>query len=139
MAKLFLLRHLKSQWNEDDRFAGWVDNPLAKGSGADAKIIADKLINVHKTAIDVIYSAALIRCKETVLRVFDNIIDRYPIFLHLDGGKMQTWGNFEDNSKNDVQVYVSEKLNERYYGKIQGMNKDEIKAKFGENLVLLLR
>ncbi|MEK7124244.1 MAG: histidine phosphatase family protein [Patescibacteria group bacterium] len=132
MATLFLLRHLKSQWNEDNRFAGWVDNPLSKEAHADAKEIADKLINVHRANIDVVYTSPLIRNTETVLRVFDNIVDKYPLFLHLDGGKMQKWSNFTDVSMNDVPVYISENLNERYYGKLQGLNKDEIIQKYGE-------
>ncbi len=132
MAKLFLLRHLKSQWNEDDRFAGWVDNPLLKEAHADAKVIAEKLINVHKAAIDVVYTSALVRNMDTVVRIFDNFIAQYPLFLHLDGGKMQTWGNFTDISKNDLPVYVSEKLNERYYGKLQGLSKQAIEKKYGE-------
>ncbi len=134
MAKLFLLRHLKSQWNKDNRFAGWVDNPLSDEGKMQAKEIAEKL-DFKNLKIDVIYSNALIRCTETILRVYDNIPDKYPIFLHLDGGKMQEWGNFEKLGGNDVPVYVSEKLNERYYGNIQGLDKNEIKEKYGEELV----
>ncbi len=139
MAKLFLLRHLKSQWNEDNRFAGWVDNPLSKEAHIDAKEIANKLINVHRASIDVVYTSPLIRNQETVLRIFDNIIDKYPLFMHADGGKMQKWGNFTDISQNDVPVYVSENLNERYYGKFQGLNKEEIMQKYGQKTVRLLR
>jgi len=136
MSKLFLLRHLKSQWNKDNRFAGWVDNPLAKESAMDAKIIAEKLSN---TRIDIAYTSPLIRNQETVLRVFENIPDHYPLFLHLDGARMQKWGNFTDISQNDVPVYVSENLNERYYGKLQGLNKNEVIARYGEQEVQLER
>lgn len=139
MAKLFLLRHLKSQWNLENRFAGWVDNPLSKEAHGDAKAIADKLINVYRLNVDVAYTSPLIRNKETILRIFDHIVDKYPIFLHLDGGKMQKWGNFTDISQSDVPVYVSETLNERYYGKLQGLNKNEIIKKYGVEEIHLER
>ncbi len=136
MAKLFLLRHLKSQWNEDDRFAGWMDNPLSKEASLHAKEIAGKLVSEK---IDVVYTSPLMRNMETVARVFDNFSEKYPLFLHLDGGKMQKWGNFTDISQSDVSVYVSENLNERYYGKLQGLNKDEAVQKYGEEKVHLWR
>ena len=134
--KLFLLRHLKSQWNEDNRFAGWVDNPLTKESAVGAKEIAEKLRGQN---IDIVYTSPLIRNTESVLRVFDNISEKYPLFLHLDGGKMQKWGNFTDISQNDILVYVSENLNERYYGKFQGLNKDEVIKIYGEETIHLER
>ena len=139
MSNLFLLRHLKSQWNLDNRFAGWVDNPLSKEGREQAKDIASTLINVHKLNIDVIYSASLVRCTETVLRVFDHIIDKYPLFVHLDGGKMQTWGNFTDISQNDLPVYVTQALNERHYGQFQGLDKAEAIKKHGEEAITRAR
>src|SRR3989344_1185928 len=135
MAHLYLLRHLKSQWNKDNRFAGWVDNPLSEEGRLQAKDIASEITGKQ---IDVAYTSALIRNKETVLRVFEYLPEKYPLFFHLDGGKMQRWGNFEGDG-GYVPVYVSEKLNERYYGKIQGLNKAETAKKFGEELVHLWR
>ena len=132
MAKLFLLRHLKSQWNKDDRFAGWVDNPLSDEGRAQVDGIADQL---RGQEIDVAYCNALIRCTETVLRVYEKIEGKYPLFLHIDGGKMQEWGNFEGMGMGEVPFYVTEKLNERYYGHVQGLNKAETKKKYGEELV----
>lgn len=142
MAKLFLLRHLKSQWNQDKEFAGWVDNPLSKEGILSAKEVAEKLEKTcaeQGRSIDVIYTSPLIRNMETVLRVFENIPGKYPLFLHLNDGKMSRWGNYTDLNKNDVPTYVSESLNERYYGKLQGLNKDEVTKKYGEDLVHLWR
>ncbi len=136
MSKLFLLRHLKSQWNLDKEFAGWVDNPLSSEGILAAKEIAPKLINEN---IKVVYTSPLIRNQETVLRIFEQDPKKYPLFIHLDGGKMQRWGNFTDLNSDDIPVYVSEKLNERYYGKLQGLNKDEIIKKYGEKKVHLWR
>jgi len=136
MPKLILLRHLQSQWNTDNRFAGWVDNPLSKKGILQVKEVSDKLANID---IGVAYTSPLIRNQETVLRVFENIPDKYPLFLHLDGGKMQEWGNFTEIGKNDVLVYVSEALNERYYGELQGLDKKETIKKYGEEQVHLWR
>ncbi len=44
MAKLILLRHLKSQWNLENRFTGWVDVPLAKNQSNKAKLISKKYL-----------------------------------------------------------------------------------------------
>lgn len=134
MAKLYLLRHSKSQWNKDNRFAGWVDNPLSDEGKKQAKEIAEKL-DLKNLKIDAIYSNALVRCLETILRMYDTVEDKYPLFIHVDGGKMQEWGNFNKLSGNDVPTYVSEKLNERYYGDIQGLDKEETRQKYGDELV----
>ena len=136
MPKLFLLRHLKSQWNLENRFAGWSDNPLAKGGFKKAKSIAK---NIFKFKIDKIYSSPLFRNMETVVRLFDHLPRKYPFFIHLDGGRMQKWGNYIDIGKNDAPVYISEKLNERYYGKLQGANKKEAMKRYGFEKVHLWR
>ncbi|MEK7664901.1 MAG: histidine phosphatase family protein [Patescibacteria group bacterium] len=137
MAKLFLLRHLKSQWNEENRFAGWTDGPLAKGQEEKAKDLA---LLLFRNKIDKIYSSPLFRNMDTVAKIFEYGINKYPFFIHLDPpGKMQEWGKYADITDNDVQVYISENLNERYYGKLQGLNKEETIEKFGQDQVGLWR
>lgn len=137
MAKLFLLRHAKSQWNLDNRFAGWVDNPLSKEGRLQAQEAGKRLM---AEKIDIAYTSPLMRNMETTARVFETISEiRYPLFLHLDGGRMQSWGNFTTTDQKSVPVYVSEKLNERYYGSIQGLDKAETIKKYGEQLVHLWR
>lgn len=135
MRKLILLRHLKSQWNVENRFAGWTDGPLSKEGKETAKEIFQKLSSYQ---IDKIYTSPLFRNLDTVDRVLE-YSQKYPFFIHLDSGKMQKWGNFTDIGGNSILVYVSEKLNERYYGKLQGLNKDEVKKKYGEKKVQLWR
>jgi len=135
MAYLVLFRHLKSQWNKENRFAGWTDGPLCKEGIKKAKDLAKK---IFKRKIDVIYTSPLFRNQETVARVLEHT-KKYPMFLHLDKGKMRDWGNFKDISDNDIPVYVSESLNERYYGKLQGLNKKETMKKYGKEIVHLWR
>lgn len=137
MPKLYLQRHLKSQWNMEDRFAGWTNAPVAQESLQTAGSVAKKLAG---QPIDIVFTSPLMRNMQTVLEIFKSFNDgRYPFFISLDGGKMQEWGNFVDIGDNDVNTYVSEKLNERYYGELQGLNKAETKKKYGEEQVKLWR
>jgi len=135
MAKLFLLRHLKSQWNEENRFSGWADICLQPGQAENARILCGK---IFKYNIDAIYTSELFRNMETVAKILE-CTEKYPIFTHLDKGKMQKWGNYIDLSEGDIPVYVSESLNERYYGKLQGQNKQEAMKKYGSDQVHLWR
>lgn len=137
MAKLFLQRHLKSQWNVENRFAGWSNAPVAKESLKMSKEIADRIV---KEPIDMVFTSPLMRNMQTVIEIFNNFDDgRYPLFISLDSGKMQDLGNFTDIGDKDVDTYVSEELNERYYGDLQGLNKAETKKKYGEDQVKLWR
>jgi len=136
MPKLFLLRHLKSQWNLENRFSGWVDVPLMKDTEIRAKEITKK---IFKFKIDAIYSSPLYRNQRTVGTILEFANKKYPIFIHLDKGKMKDWGNFRELNKNYIPVYLSETLNERYYGKLQGLNKQETIKKYGEKKVHLWR
>lgn len=136
MSKLILLRHIKSQWNEENRFTGWMDVPLDENETYKAKELADKIFQFQ---IDRIYSSPLFRNMDTVARIFEYGNKKYPIFIHLEGEKMQKWGNYIDISEDDVSVFVTEKLNERYYGKLQGENKETAAKKYGEELVHLWR
>lgn len=128
MSKLILLRHLKSQWNLENRFTGWVDIPLIKNVAQKAQKKAEK---IFKFKIDVIYSSPLLRNQQTVMTILKYFDKKYPIFIHLDKGKMKEWGNFEEINKDYIPVYISENLNERYYGKLQGLNKKKMMQKYG--------
>jgi 2,3-bisphosphoglycerate-dependent phosphoglycerate mutase len=126
MAKLTLLRHFKSQWNLENRFTGWVDVPLMR---ADFKI--------PTFDFDVVYTSPLVRNLHTVLKVFEKK-DKYPIFRHFKG-RMKNWAHFEELNQDYIPVFVSEALNERYYGKLQGLNKEETMRKYGKEKVHLWR
>lgn len=136
MPNLYLLRHLKSQWNIENRFAGWTDGVLSKNCKNDAEKIAKILMDEK---IDKIYSSSLFRNMDTIARIYEFFLQKYPFFIHLDKGKMKKWGNYEDISENDVSVYISDALNERYYGRLQGLNKDKTMEKYSETKVRLWR
>ena len=136
MAKLYLQRHLKSQWNLDDRFAGWTDGPLTKESDSLAKEFSKEFLNLN---IDKAYCSVQFRSMDTLASIYDNISEKYPIFIHIDEGKMKDWGNYGNEDEKELKVFTTEKLNERCYGDLQGLNKKATKEKFGEEQVQLWR
>jgi len=136
MVKLFLLRHFKSQWNLENRFTGWVDVPLLPDQDDKIRETAKR---IFKNKIDVIYSSPLVRNESSVLAIFKYYGRKYPIFIHLDKGRMKKWGHFREINRNYIPVYISERLNERYYGKLQGANKKKTMQKYGEKKVQLWR
>jgi 2,3-bisphosphoglycerate-dependent phosphoglycerate mutase len=137
MATLLLLRHLKSQWNLENRFSGWVDVPLMKKVTKKAKELAKKIFQFK---IDAIYSSPLFRNQQSVALILEYVNKKYPIFIHLDKERIKKWGNFRAaNKENYIPVYISENLNERYYGKLQGLNKKKIIQKYGAEKVHLWR
>lgn len=127
MPTLILQRHLQSQWNLENRFSGWVDVPLSKEGREEAGELAEK---ISQFKIDVIYTSSLIRNTCTVIKICEFMAPLYPIFMHFKG-KMKKWGNFTELNKNYIPVFVAEELNERSYGKLQGLNKEELKKQYG--------
>ena len=112
MAKLILLRHLESQWNKENRFTGWTDVPLSKEGIESAKEVAAKLAGFK---IDKVYTSPLIRNRETTRLILENL------------------------NKTNLPIVTDKALDERNYGKLQGLNKDEVKKQYGEEQVKLWR
>lgn len=137
MRKLILLRHGQSQWNLENRFTGWVDVPLSENGKKEASEAGKKLKEIR---IDKVYTTPLQRANMTFRLAWEATGDsRYPIFRYLVGG-MKDWAHFTARAEeNFVEVIVSEAFNERYYGDLQGLNKEESKAKFGEEQVHIWR
>lgn len=135
MPKLILLRHLQSRWNLENRFTGWTDVPLSREGILKARDLAEK---ISEMKIDVVFTSPLVRNIDTVLKIWDYIENKYPIFIHF-GGRMEKWGNFEKLNDKYIPVYVSEDLNERYYGQLQGLNKKEMMDKYGFEKIQLWR
>lgn len=111
--------------------------PLDKNEIGKVGDLAEKIFQ-HK--IDKIYSSPLFRNQDTIARIIQYLGDKYPIFIHLDPGKMKGWGNYINiNNGKGIPVYITEKLNERYYGKLQGINKELAMEKYGKEQVHLWR
>ena len=105
--KLILLRHGQSEWNESNQFTGWVDVNLTE-KGRQEAIAGGKLLKEKGVLPDVVYTSLLRRAISTAN-------------LALDAA-----------DRNWIPVIRNWRLNERHYGKLQGLNKAEIREKFGE-------
>jgi len=109
---LVLLRHGQSAWNLENRFTGWIDVPLSENGIKEAEAAAEKLIHFK---FDNAFTSALQRAQHTLRIVL------------------------EKTNQIDVPVIADQALNERMYGDLQGMNKDEARKKFGEEQVKIWR
>jgi 2,3-bisphosphoglycerate-dependent phosphoglycerate mutase len=114
MKKIVLLRHGESVWNRENRFTGWTDVDLSEKGFNEAKKAGQSLKNEGYT-FDVAYTSVLKRAIRT-------------LWITLDGMDLM-W----------IPVINSWRLNERHYGALQGLNKAETAAKFGEDQVLVWR
>jgi len=114
MYKLVLLRHGESVWNQENRFTGWTDVGLTEKGLAEANM-AGKLMKDAGFAFDVAYTSVLKRAIKTLWTALE-VMDRMWIPIH------HSW-----------------RLNERHYGALQGLNKAETAAQFGEDQVKIWR
>ena len=114
MAALILIRHGQSQWNLENRFTGWVDVPLTENGRAEARG-AGKALRELGIRFDVCYTSVLSRAIETLSIVQSEL------------------------GQENLLVVKDPALNERHYGDLQGLNKDETRKKFGETRVKLWR
>jgi 2,3-bisphosphoglycerate-dependent phosphoglycerate mutase len=130
---LILLRHGESMWNKENLFTGWVDVPLSP-KGIQEAFEAGKFLDSYE--IDVVFTSSLIRGIMTAMLALSNRGDKTPVILHSDG-RMHDWGEVysEKSSKNILPVYENEALNERMYGRLQGLNKKETAEKYGAEQV----
>ena len=114
MHKLVLMRHGESQWNLENRFTGWTDVDLTD-TGREQARQAGELLREQGYVFDLAYSSVLKRAIRTLWIALDAMDAMHtPTALH--------W-----------------RLNERHYGALQGLNKAETAAKFGEDQVLQWR
>ncbi len=114
MTKLVLVRHGESTWNKENRFTGWTDVELSEKGRQEAKE-AGVVLKAEGFTFDVAYTSVLKRAIRTLWTVLDEMD--------------LMW----------IPVYRSWRLNERHYGALQGLNKAETAAKFGEGQVKIWR
>ncbi len=120
MNKLVLLRHGQSQWNLENRFTGWKDVPLT-AQGINEAINAGFLIKKNKIKFDKIFSSVLERANKTAEICIKE-------------------ANIKELYKNNKLIYVrNQSLNERDYGDLVGLNKEETAEKFGKEQVHIWR
>jgi len=109
MKKIILVRHGQSLWNLEKKFTGWVDVDLTENGKLEAKK-SGELIKKKQLNIDLYYSSFQLRAKNTLKIIQDELNDHKEV--------KEAW-----------------QLNERHYGALTGLNKDEMKIKIGEEKV----
>lgn len=114
MIKLVLMRHGESQWNLENRFTGWTDVDLTP-RGHDEARAAGELLRREGYGFDIAFTSVLKRAIRTLWITLDALDQMYLPVVH-------SW-----------------RLNERHYGALQGLNKAETAARFGEEQVLIWR
>ena len=114
MHKLVLIRHGESTWNQENRFTGWTDVDLNEKGLREAKAAGELLKKEGST-----FDRSLVSVLKRALRTNWMILDE------LD----ELW----------IPIERSWRLNERHYGSLQGLNKGETAAKFGDDQVLIWR
>ena len=114
MHKLVLLRHGESDWNKENRFTGWTDVDLSDKGRQEAHE-AGVVLKAGGYTFDVAYTSVLKRAIRTL------------------------WMTLDELDLMWIPVHRSWRLNERHYGALQGLNKSETAAKFGEDQVKIWR
>ena len=114
MIKLVLVRHGQSLWNLENRFTGWTDVELSEQGIEEAKE-AGKLLREEGYHFDIAYTSLLKRANDTLTYILEELNDK------------------------NIPIEYSDRLNERHYGALQGLNKDETRKKYGEEQVKLWR
>jgi 2,3-bisphosphoglycerate-dependent phosphoglycerate mutase len=138
-----LLRHGQSLWNAANKFTGWVDVPLSEQGRAEATIAACKLKG-KGYRVNVCFTSMLFRAMETAvicLTECDEICGgRVPIFQHAaDDANWHGWDAYEGDPNQELPIFPSAALDERYYGALQGLDKAETAEKYGVDQVKLWR
>jgi 2,3-bisphosphoglycerate-dependent phosphoglycerate mutase len=150
MSLLILMRHGQSMWNAAKLFTGWVDVPLTN-VGIDEAIQGGK--DIAHLSIDEVHTSTLIRAQMTaMLALAQHNGGKTPVFQYNqpeDGvenvsqneARMIQWAqiNGERSSNNILPIFVSWQLNERMYGDLQGLNKDDTRQKYGDEQVHIWR
>ncbi len=114
MKQLVLIRHGQSLWNAENKFTGWVDSSLSQ-RGIKEAIKAGKLIKEFDLDFQIAFTSFLSRAVDTL-----NIL-------------------LKEINKSNLIVNKTWKLNERHYGSLTGLNKEETKKEIGESLFLKYR
>lgn len=131
-AKLILIRHGQSTWNAANRFSGWVDIPLNSQGRCEAIKAAKKIAEYD---IDICFTSLLMRAKETtaicLTECGDKCLEKSPVFKH--DSKDSNWHGWDKYE--EIPIYTSPDLDERYYGDLQGYNKGEMAKRVGEEIV----
>ena len=113
-SNLVLVRHGQSEWNKKNLFTGWKD-PELTNQGIEEAIKAGKDLKTKNIKFDIMFTSDLLRAQETGRLILENM------------------------GQSDIPVIKNQCLNERNYGDLAGLNKDDAREKWGEEQVHVWR
>lgn len=113
-SNLVLVRHGQSEWNKKNLFTGWKD-PELTNKGIEEAIKAGKNLKTKNIKFDIMFTSDLLRAQETGRLILENM------------------------GQSDIPVIKNQCLNERNYGDLAGLNKDDAREKWGEEQVHVWR
>jgi 2,3-bisphosphoglycerate-dependent phosphoglycerate mutase len=113
-SNLVLVRHGQSEWNKKNLFTGWKDPKLTE-LGIEEAIKAGKILKTKEVKFDIMFTSDLFRAQETGRLILENM------------------------NQLDIPVIKNQSLNERNYGDLAGLNKDDAREKWGEEQVHIWR
>ena len=114
MIKLVLVRHGESEWNLENKFTGWTDVGLSENGVREAKE-AGKILKEKGFTFDVAFTSVLKRAQDTLKYILEEL------------------------GEENIPIYENWRLNERHYGALQGLNKQDTRDKYGDEQVLIWR
>ena len=114
MVKLVLVRHGESEWNLENKFTGWTDVGLSENGVREAKE-AGKVLKEKGFTFDVAFTSVLKRAQDTLKYILEEL------------------------GEENIPIYENWRLNERHYGALQGLNKQDTRDKYGDEQVLIWR
>jgi 2,3-bisphosphoglycerate-dependent phosphoglycerate mutase len=132
MGHLILVRHGEPCLGPDDRFVGWMDIPLSRKGIEEA---LDCAVKLEDNEIDLAFASNLVRTQETLLVILSRQ-KKTGILIHEQAGDESgmekiEWYSCPKLDKSLIPVYFTAALNERYYGELQGKEKQKMEEKYG--------
>ncbi len=134
---LTLIRHGQSIWNLQNRFTGWIDVSLSPKGIEEAREAGKRLADQR---FDVAFASTLIRSQETLYEILR--LNRHCVgYRRVHEGESAWYEHFKPGPEDEdtLPIHFAEELNERFYGDLQGLNKDQARQEFGAEQVHIWR
>lgn len=128
MGTLVLVRHGESRWNLSKRFTGWVDVPLSENGVREAQRCAK---HCQGYQYSLAYTSPLARSQSTLFIILSQQ-NRTAVVQHPEDFRYR----YKDGHRGDIPVEVTQTLNERHYGLLQGLGKKSAERIYGKERVI---
>lgn len=136
MSRLILVRHGQSKWNLSNRFTGQIDVSISNHGVGQCLYLGERIKDIH---LDCAFSSCLNRSKET-LSIILSQTKRSGVYIDESRQKGLSKNIMKYVSRlSDIPIYTNCLLNERHYGLLEGMDKNQAREKYGEEKVFAWR